>query len=201
MFAGADTATCGRIGAAHREAPRYRWAVDRFWLLTWTTYGSWLPGDRRGSTSRVRTAGGSERHNVVGEPAAPPQPAREAFARRQMKDTPVLLSLAQARALKTDFERTATFRGWTILAGAVMRNHVHLVVGVIGDPQPSNIIRDFKRRGSRALNELNEHDRRRWWTRGGSTRRLQREANVLAAVRYVREQWRPLSTWVHPLVD
>ena len=24
-------------------------AADRHWLLTWTTYGTWLPGDDRGS--------------------------------------------------------------------------------------------------------------------------------------------------------
>ena len=26
----------------------------RYWLLTWTTYGTWLPGDDRGFVSPVR---------------------------------------------------------------------------------------------------------------------------------------------------
>jgi hypothetical protein len=26
----------------------------RYWLLTWTTYGTWLPGDERGFVSPVR---------------------------------------------------------------------------------------------------------------------------------------------------
>ena len=200
MFAGADMPTCGQSAVPARPASTYGSAMDRFWFLTWTTYGSWLPGDRRGSTSRVRTAGGSERHNVVGEPAAPPQPARERHARQLMRGPTVLLSREQATTLRGDFERTATFRGWTILAGAMMHNHVHLVVAVVGDPEPSDVLRDFKRRASRALNETAGEPALRWWTRGGSTRRLQRDANVLASVRYVRDQWRPLSTWVHPSV-
>jgi hypothetical protein len=28
--------------------------MDRYWLLTRTTYGTWLPGDVRGFVSRVR---------------------------------------------------------------------------------------------------------------------------------------------------
>ena len=27
--------------------------MDRFWFLTWTTYGTWLPGDARGFVSPV----------------------------------------------------------------------------------------------------------------------------------------------------
>jgi REP element-mobilizing transposase RayT len=118
-----------------------------------------------------------------------------------MTADPVALSRGQAGVLRAAFESTAAFRGWTLLAGAVMHNHVHLVVGVVGDPEPSDVLRDFKRRGSLALNRRNGGDPRRWWTRGGSTRRLHRDENVLAAARYVRNQWRPLVVWVHPSVQ
>jgi len=30
-------------------------AFDRHWLLTWTTYGTWLPGDARGFVSPIPT--------------------------------------------------------------------------------------------------------------------------------------------------
>ena len=141
------------------------------------------------------------RRNVVGEPAAPPQPARERYARSLMTRPVVRLARDQAKLLEAEFERTAGFRGWTVLARAVMYNHVHLVVGVVGDPDPSSILRDFKRRGSWALNQVAGGRSQRWWTRGGSTRRLAREANVLRATRYVRRQWRPLAVWVHPSVE
>ena len=44
---------------------------------------------------------------------------------------------------------------WELLGVAVMAQHIHLVVGVGGDPDPEKIIGDFKSYGSRALN-------RRW---------------------------------------
>jgi hypothetical protein len=28
--------------------------MDRYWLLTSTTYDTWLPGDERGSVTRVK---------------------------------------------------------------------------------------------------------------------------------------------------
>ena len=39
--------------------------MDRYWLLTWHTYGTWLPGDRRGFVGRVRE--GSGPREVVAE--------------------------------------------------------------------------------------------------------------------------------------
>ena len=43
--------------------------MDRYWLLTWTTYGTWLPGDQRGFVSNVPNGSGPEvRHNIPGTP-------------------------------------------------------------------------------------------------------------------------------------
>jgi REP element-mobilizing transposase RayT len=74
-----------------------------------------------------------------------------------------------------------------VLACAVMANHVHLVLGVTGDPAPPVILRDMKRRASRALN-ADVGASPRWWTRSGSVRRLKTDEDVLAAVEYVRQQ-------------
>jgi hypothetical protein len=43
--------------------------MDRFWLLTWTTYGSWLPGDRRGFVGKLRDETG--RPIIHNEPGTP----------------------------------------------------------------------------------------------------------------------------------
>ncbi len=42
----------------------------RHWLLTWTTYGSWLPGDDRGSITsiRINRAGKRIHYNFPGTP-------------------------------------------------------------------------------------------------------------------------------------
>jgi hypothetical protein len=41
--------------------------MDRHWLLTWTMYGTWLPGDHRGFVSNVSNGNGQgKRHNTPG---------------------------------------------------------------------------------------------------------------------------------------
>jgi len=57
------------------------------------------------------------------------------------------------------------------------------------------VLRDLKRYGSRALNQQHGHPQR-WWTKSGSRRPLRAEPNVLAAIRYVRDQPQPLLVWM-----
>jgi hypothetical protein len=41
--------------------------MDRYWLTTWTTYGSRLPGDKQGFVGNVREADGTQAtHNIPG---------------------------------------------------------------------------------------------------------------------------------------
>ena len=180
-----------------RAAGRTVARVDRFWLLTWTTYGSWLPGDRRGSTSSIRASDGRRRRfNTPTLPPAPPQPGLERVARNRMTAPPVRLSQPHAQVLLRQFRETAGIRGWDLFACAIMANHVHAVVGVSGDPDPTRILRDFKSYGSRALNDRwGAGGTRRWWTKSGSCRRLSGQPHVVAAIDYVRRQRRPLVVW------
>ena len=109
----------------------------RFWLLTWTTYGTWLPGDERGFVSSVPQPEGSQRrHNIVGTPYDRHKPSLTRAAQRQQKHTSVLLTQAQAMPLLDQFRETAKHRRWRLHAVAVMANHVHLVVEVAGDLPP-----------------------------------------------------------------
>ena len=52
------------------------------YFITWTTYGTWLPGDARGW-----------RKTKKGDQS--PQPLLEAWCRNQMTDSPVLLNETQ----------------------------------------------------------------------------------------------------------
>ncbi len=168
--------------------------MDRNWLLTWTTYGTWLPGDRRGSVRRQQ--------NVVGTPWVESTPALENAALAAMKDPPVRLDFAQARVVLDQFHQTATHRDWQLHAVAVMHNHVHIVVGVPGDPAPDALLRDFKSYASRALNRALSRSNsgpRAWWTTSGSRRKLPDAAAVAAAVRYVERQSNPLLVWVNSI--
>ena len=80
---------------------------------------------------------------------------------------------------------------------AIMKNHVHLVVGVPGDPEPDTLLRDFKSYGSRRLNRLvGTPDSGTWWTAGGSRRILRDPEAVRTVVEYVRNQRNPLLIWI-----
>ncbi len=178
--------------------------MDRYWLLTWTTYGTWLPGDPRGSTLRVPDVDGDGRSRTFlrlkGEGGRARGLARSAA--RRMTGPPARLTADEARVVLDEIRSQARFRRWALPACAVMANHVHAVVGLGPDEEPSRALHAFKAYASRALN-----DRRgrpaggTWWTQSGSTQRLRWEANGVAAVRYVREQPYPLAVWIAPGVD
>ena len=172
--------------------------MDRFWFLTWRTYGTWLPGDARGSVTRVRVGGGPRfEHDTPGTPVDGPMPHLERAARAVMTAEPVMLSADQAAAAADQFRETARHRGWAILAGAVMCNHVHLVVGVPGDPDPEKLLGDFKAWGTRRLNAgWGRRPNGTWWADHGSKRKLPDERAIRAAVGYVCRQPFVLRVWV-----
>ena len=164
--------------------------MDRYWLLTWTTYGSWLPGDARGSVTRVREGDGPRiEHDVPGTPCIPGAPGLVRASLAAMKGEPVLLDADQAAVAASDFSGTAKYRGWALLSGSVMANHVHLVVGVPGDPDPAKLLQVFKSYASRALNKhWGCPAGGTWWTRSGSRRKLGNEGAITSAVHYVDKQ-------------
>jgi REP element-mobilizing transposase RayT len=142
--------------------------LDRHWLLTTTTYGTWLPGDKRGFVSPVRAEDGTlELHNIPGTPYDADMPDLQQQAREFLKSDPTRLTRAQAEAILAQLLETARYRGWTIVAASVMHNHMHILVTVPGDPAPSTILQTFKAWASRALNDAGANPRR---TPGGPGR-------------------------------
>jgi REP element-mobilizing transposase RayT len=112
------------------------------------------------------------------------------------KCPPIYLSVDQALALLQQFQETARYRGWLLLAVGIMANHVHIVLGVPGDPDPEDFLRDFKSYSSRALNgRWGKPVSGTWWTESGSKRKLPNDAAVRSAVQYVMDQEHPLLIW------
>ena len=172
--------------------------MDRYWLLTWKTYGAWLPGDGRGFVSEVRDEAGLKAiRNLPGTACSADMPALKAYAASVMDEEAVRLDLAQAQAVADQLRETALHRGWQLLALAVMADHVHLVVGVPGDPDPEKLLGDFKGWASRRLNK-GWGRRSHWWTQSGSRRKKPTSEAIRAAVVYVRDQPRALAVWLHP---
>jgi len=200
--------------------------MDCYWLFTWRSYGSWLPGQdgfvgyypdfirTKNPTGQVllpsgralitnpatHVAGSSKQRiieNVLGTPTARPQPGLEAYARIIMPADATVLSYEHAHALLPQFHETAAHRGWAIDAVAVLSTHVHLVFGVPGNPDPSDLLRDWKAYASRALNrKFGKKLKGRWFADRASKRRLKTPLRRQAAIAYVRDQDNPLLVWL-----
>ncbi|MEZ6040780.1 MAG: hypothetical protein R3C20_09750 [Planctomycetaceae bacterium] len=176
---------------------------DRYWFLTWTTYGTWLPGDQRGFVSDIkRDDGTTVRHNLPGTEYDANVRALEAHAASLQKASSVRLTKVQAELLMDQFLVTAEVRRWILFAVAIMANHCHLVVGVSGDPDPEKLLGDFKSYGSRKLNRNGQTvplDKR--WTKSGSKRKLADDQAVLNAIQYTIDQEFPLVVWVNAVPE
>ena len=74
--------------------------MGKWWLVTWVTYGSWLPGDPRGFKTwrRRRYIPAPQGKSYFGEPTYnPANYAEEHRIIREISDNPVVLS-SQERA-------------------------------------------------------------------------------------------------------
>ena len=178
--------------------------IDRYWHLTWTTYGQWLPGDRRGSVTRIRLRNQDHRveEDQRGTPRTEPIPRLHEVAANAMLGPPVLLTNAQAADLLTQFRETCEYRMWVLVATAIMANHLHLLIGVPGDPDPEALLRDFKSWGSRKLNRTyTKPTSGTWWTESGSKRRKGDISAILNTIDYIANQEYPLLIWVNPITE
>jgi len=149
------------------------------YFLTWTTYGSWLPGDARRWVHKRGSAAMLYRE---------PDSKRALFARQAMKQSPVRLDSIERRTVGDAIRRACAFKGWAIHVLNVRSNHVHVVMTAV-DRSPERIMLCLKAWSSRRLNELRGGGSRgRWWTRHGSTRYLNTPDAVERAVEYVVNQ-------------
>lgn len=156
-------------------------------FLTWTTYGTWLPGDERGHVSNTLLPGsGYERkENRPGRPYHRGDAYARERARQLQKGPTVWLSSSEALVVATSLTEVSLARGWMILRAAVMTNHVHTVVSRC-QMDGAAVRRILKGNSQAALS--GEGLSQRWWTAGGSDRRRSGESSVTATIRYVADQ-------------
>ena len=176
----------------------------RVWLLTNTAYGTWLPGSLRGFVTSVRALRSGDNfpiarieHDIPGEPYEEAIPSLEASARELMTGPPIVFTRDHAETIRDQFLETAAYRRWDICALAVMYNHFHMVVRVLGDPDPRKVLADFKAYGTRALNtRFGRQSSGTWWTTKGSKRKLKDDTAEAAGIHYtLKKQPNPLVLW------
>ena len=98
--------------------------------ITWTCYGTWLPGDPRGHVSNYLNEHNAylPKQNIPGTDCTSGDRRTWKNARSFQKGETVYLTAAQAELVCHSMVRAAKARGWRILRAAVMRNHVHVVI-------------------------------------------------------------------------
>ena len=165
------------------------------YLLTWTTYGTWLPGHHAGFVSRTPTGFGHEIHNRVETTVDRDDPTLRSAARSRMRGERVVLTTNQARVTASALREVASNHALDMIVFAVMRTHVHIVARTI-DSAGQELLRLFKGVSSRRLSQaFGKPSGGRWWTSGGSRRLLTNSESLHGAMRYVLKQARPLEVW------
>ena len=170
---------------------------SRVWFLTWTCYGQWLPGDPRGFVSNKFEGDITEKkNNKIHTLYDSGRSQLQALSQSLLVNAPIFLTFDQARLVLEQFKETAAMRNWTIIACAIMSNHVHILLGVSGDPDPNKLLHDLKAYSTRKLNEhFPKSASGTWWTSNGSTRRIDSENSWLRCVEYIQNQKNPLVLW------
>jgi len=145
------------------------------YFLTWTTYGTWLPGDARGSMRRPGTY------------LAPDFDIREA-AREKLCEVSCTLTEGQREIVELTIVAHCQFRKWHLYAANCRTNHVHVVVTAPIDPK--TVRGQLKSWCSRRLSEAQDAEgtRKNWWSERGSVRLLFDDRAVEEAIAYVTNQ-------------
>ena len=150
--------------------------------ITWTTYGTWLHGDERGSVES----------GVSGLQA--PDEERSRLAQERMTQSAIVLDDCQRFLVQQVIEDHCRIRGWHIHALNVRSNHVHLVVSA--DRVPEVVMNQLKAWCSRRLSDAaglsdtataRKAGRRKWFTEHGSTKWINDPDYLENAIRYVLE--------------
>jgi REP element-mobilizing transposase RayT len=142
------------------------------YFITFGTYGTWLPGDERGSVDRE--------HAEYNTDFLPPDSDQQEEARRRMAAPAFVLDAPSRTVVLCAIREVCTHRGWLLHAAHVRTNHVHVVV--TAEAPPEKVMNDFKAYASRALNTTRPDAKR--WRRHGSTKYLWTEEQCIDAIDY-----------------
>ena len=151
-------------------------------FITWTTYGSWLPGDSRGWK---RWKKGQQQ----------PQPVLEDWCKDRMKEKAVLLNVQQRKTVEDVIREHGEIRGWELHAVSVRSNHVHVAVTVVPKTGNSDFrtgdgikrVRDeLKANATRVLRRSEKPiTNTKVWTKGGDIKFIDSDEDLEQVVIYI----------------
>ncbi len=138
------------------------------YMVTWTTYGTWLQGDKRGYVRAGQTL--------------PADTGLEEANKKQQKSEVLRLTSAQKRVVEDAVVKEARRFGQEILALAVCSNHVHLVVSS-GSESIENTVSRYKNVATCALKKTGLT--KKIWTRGFDKRFCFTDEELTQKIEYV----------------
>jgi REP element-mobilizing transposase RayT len=157
------------------------------YFITFHTYGTWLPGDPRGSVDA--------HHRIVRTPYVGLGEGRRDASARRLAHPPVELRPEERTLVLRTMQEVCRHRGWVLRAANIRVNHVHVVVRA--EHSPERVMNDLKAWATRRVVEAGLRPRgTRMWVRHGSTRHLWRPEAVKAACVYVVERQGRGGPWV-----
>ena len=140
------------------------------YMVTFTTYGTWLQGDKRGWVKEgIIYEENAELHNVN---------------ESNLKGKVVRLKKREKEIVREAICRKAKVRGEEMLAISVWSNHVHIVQRYNGRPIEETV-RIYKNTASAALRKKGFEGR--VWTRGYDKRFCFDEKELKTRIKYVNE--------------
>jgi REP element-mobilizing transposase RayT len=141
------------------------------YMITWTTYGTWLQGDERGYVKNGRILPGDET-------------LKQANEQLQVQDK-VVLSKAQQQVVRQAIIKEAQSQNQRILAMSVNATHVHIVAEY--NPQPiDNIVGYYKKTARLALKDTGHEGKT--WTKGYDKRFCFDQETLQHRIKYVQNQ-------------
>jgi REP element-mobilizing transposase RayT len=143
------------------------------YFLTWTTYGTWLPGDARGWFAKPGQWHGADDNKKI-------------WSQLRMTDDAVVLRQPERTTVEGTIQRHCQIRGWLLHAVNCRSNHVHVVM-TAHEVEPSIVMKQFKAYCTRYLKPYRV-GQLQWWSENGSKIKLYTEADLQSRIEYVLEQ-------------
>jgi REP element-mobilizing transposase RayT len=147
------------------------------YFITFHTYGTWLPGDPRGTVDA--------QHRIFGTPyVSGRMEGRHASSAKHLTHPPIYLRPEERTVILRAVQEVCRHRGWDLYAVNVQSNHLHTVIRA--EHTAERVMHNIKAWSTRRVVEAGLRERGvPMWVRHGSTRRLWRREAVNAACAYV----------------
>lgn len=160
------------------------WNKPLAYFITFTTYGTWLHGDSRGSITV------KDHSTKVVHPCA----KLHQSVQSQLKHPTVVLDAIQRKIVLETICRHCILKNWNLLAAHVRTNHVHLLVQ--SNETAEKVMQDIKAWCTRRLRQSGMNIPK-VWTRHGSTKYIFTHEKRLEKIHYVVfEQGEPMECYI-----